>query len=96
MLQVGDFNTDGKLDLAVSSQATNTLSILLGQGNETFAIGSVTQILSSPEGMIEADINQDGNADFFLSDLAIRPVTRPPIPSDSSTVLVQNESGEPD
>jgi len=49
----------------------------LGPRNETFAIKSVTQILSSPGGMIEADINQDGNADFFLlSDLAIRELTR--------------------
>src|SRR5437016_2755192 len=33
---VGDFNGDGKLDLAVANFASNTVSILLGTGTGTF------------------------------------------------------------
>ena len=33
---VGDFNGDGKLDLAVTNQDDNTVSILLGNGDGTF------------------------------------------------------------
>jgi hypothetical protein len=33
---VGDFNGDGKLDLAVVNQASSTLSVLLGRGDGTF------------------------------------------------------------
>jgi len=32
----GDFNDDGKLDLAVTNQDDNTVSILLGNGDGTF------------------------------------------------------------
>jgi streptogramin lyase len=33
---VGDFNGDGKLDLAVANELSNNVSILLGNGNGTF------------------------------------------------------------
>ncbi len=33
---VGDFNNDGKLDLAIANKTDNTVSILLGQTNGTF------------------------------------------------------------
>jgi hypothetical protein len=33
---VGDFNGDGKLDLATANVASETISVLLGNGNGTF------------------------------------------------------------
>ena len=33
---VGDFNGDGKLDLAVANHGSNTVSVLLGNGDGTF------------------------------------------------------------
>src|SRR5207253_10822225 len=33
---VGDFNGDGKLDLAAASSESNTVSVLLGNGDGTF------------------------------------------------------------
>ena len=33
---MGDFNGDGKLDLAVANYGSNTVSVLLGNGNGTF------------------------------------------------------------
>jgi len=39
---VGDFNGDGNLDLAVVNSNTNTVSILLGKGDGTFALSWAT------------------------------------------------------
>src|SRR5438105_15642329 len=43
----GDFNGDGRLDLAVANHASNTVSILLGNANGTFqpALTSATGAL---------------------------------------------------
>ena len=37
---MGDFNGDGKIDLAVANEGSNTVSVLLGNGNGTFRTGS--------------------------------------------------------
>ena len=34
-IAVGDFNGDGKLDLAVANSGNSTVSVLLGNGNGT-------------------------------------------------------------
>src|SRR5205809_6285131 len=34
---VGDFNNDGKLDLAIANANDNTVSVLLGRGDGTFS-----------------------------------------------------------
>ncbi len=68
---VGDFNHDGKLDLAVTAQASfhlggfkGFIDVFLGQGDGTFKIASVTPINSSePAGIALADFNGDGNLD---------------------------------
>ncbi|MHB1935102.1 MAG: FG-GAP-like repeat-containing protein [Acidobacteriaceae bacterium] len=61
----GDFNHDGKLDIAVSDSANNNVHVLAGNGDGTFtAIGSYsTGAGTAPSGIVAADFNNDGNLD---------------------------------
>ena len=66
-----DFNGDGKMDLAVASQGTDQVTILLGNGNGTFHSGSKKQLVinlsGTPAGeMAVGDFNGDS-----LPDLAV-------------------------
>src|SRR5205823_2474396 len=48
---VGDFNGDGKLDVAVASYNTNTVEVLMGNGDGTFAnLPTAATPLLSPSG----------------------------------------------
>src|ERR1700730_8742318 len=46
---VGDFNGDGKLDLAVANEFSNTVSILLGTGTGSFGAKTDFGTGSSPQ-----------------------------------------------
>jgi hypothetical protein len=66
---VGDFNGDGKLDLAVTNAADNTLSILLGNGDGTFTPAASPATGSGPNGIATGDFNQDGIADLAVTNM---------------------------
>jgi Ca2+-binding RTX toxin-like protein len=74
----GDFNGDGKLDLATASLSANTVSLLLGNGDGTVGAASTLKVGSKPNSLITADFNGDGkldlataNADFGAGNLSI-------------------------
>ena len=61
---VGDFNGDGKLDLAVANYGDNTVSILLGNGDGTFSLKSSPGVGSEPLSVAVGDFNGDGRLDI--------------------------------
>ncbi len=63
---VGDFNADGKLDLAVANQSSNTVSVLLGAGNGTFAVKTDYVTGDEPYSVAIGDFNRDGKPDLAV------------------------------
>ena len=74
---VGDFNGDGKLDLAVANVGSNNVTIFLGNGNGTFtpASGSPVAVGSGPNAVAVGDFNGDGKLDLAVSNSASNNVT---------------------
>lgn len=73
----GDFNHDGKLDIAVSDNTNNSVHVLAGNGDGTFtAIGSYsTGAGTKPSGIVAADFNNDGNLDVATSNAGTNTAT---------------------
>jgi len=66
---VGDFNKDGKLDLVVVNTVSNTISILLGNGDGTFQ-SQTTYSTGASSGSLQAvvaDFNQDNKLDIAVT-----------------------------
>lgn len=61
----GDFNGDGKPDLAIANQV-DTASILLGKGDGTFQV-LYFDVGSQPSGLAVVDFNLDGRADIAVA-----------------------------
>jgi FG-GAP-like repeat/FG-GAP repeat len=65
----GDFNSDGKPDLAVCNNGgdTNNIVILLGNGDGTFRPAANYRAGTGPVAMTAADFNGDGNLDLAVA-----------------------------
>jgi hypothetical protein len=73
---VGDFNGDGKLDLAVAGRRSpfgplsgcpvcpGFVQILLGNGDGTFQVSNVVELLVGPRSVAVGDFNGDGKLDL--------------------------------
>ncbi|MEO8096952.1 MAG: FG-GAP-like repeat-containing protein [Acidobacteriota bacterium] len=62
----GDFNRDGKNDLAVSG--TNAVSVLLGNGDGTFSVARHWILGREPKTIVTLDLNGDGNLDIVAGE----------------------------
>jgi hypothetical protein len=74
----GDFNGDGKIDLAVTDLDSQILNILIGAGDGTFPTSTQIPTNGSPVGLLAADFNGDGKLDFAVG-------------SDTVIIMLQNE-----
>jgi hypothetical protein len=70
-IAAGDFDHDGSgigLDLAVTNQVDNTVSILLNDGQGGFTVGAVLPCGTSPSGIVAGHFSSDGNLDLAVAD----------------------------
>src|SRR5581483_5339852 len=68
-LAVGDFNRDGRPDLAVIDATANTVTILLGLGNSAFIVPNSFPTGNNPVSVMVADVNGDGLPDVVTTNL---------------------------
>jgi FG-GAP-like repeat/Abnormal spindle-like microcephaly-assoc'd, ASPM-SPD-2-Hydin len=68
-IAVGDFNHDGKLDIAAvtGETYTNNVAILLGNGDGTFQPAIYCTVGVGPVSIVAADFNHDGNLDLAMA-----------------------------
>jgi hypothetical protein len=60
----GDFNGDGKLDVATANMDASTVSVLFGKGNGIFSAKVDYQTGMTPVAMVTGDWNRDGKLDL--------------------------------
>lgn len=74
-IAVAQFRTVGnRLDLAVANSSNNTVSILLGNGDGTFTVGTPVSVTASPQAVVAADFDADGTQDLAV---AVNPSSNP-------------------
>ena len=64
---VGDFNGDGRLDLAVANFSSNSVSILLGTGSGSFGAATNFTVGTNPYSIAAGDFNGDGKLDLAVA-----------------------------
>jgi len=67
---VGDFNADGRPDLAVANFSIDNVSILLGNANGTFQAPSNYAAGSQPVSVAVGDFNADGRPDLAVANFS--------------------------
>jgi hypothetical protein len=81
---VGDFNHDGRLDVAVVGVfGSDAVQVLLGKGDGTFEPPVSYSVGSGPVSIVASDVNHDGDLDLATSNAA----------SNSVSILLGNGDG---
>src|SRR5262249_55632162 len=79
----GDFDNDGKMDIAVSATDSGGVWIALGNGNGTFATPQAVLTGNEPHGVAVLDVDGDGDMDIVDAVAA----------DDKFALLINNGSG---
>ncbi|MFM9996203.1 MAG: FG-GAP-like repeat-containing protein [Phycisphaerales bacterium] len=79
----GDFNRDGKADLCTANATSGSVSIVLGNGNGTYAPQQQVQVGQGPHGIIVLDADGDGDQDIVNTNTG----------SNNMSVLLNNGAG---
>jgi hypothetical protein len=69
-IAAGDFNHDGIPDLAVANSGTDTVSVLLGNGDGTFQTQQTYAVGNGAYSVAVGDFNGDGNLDLAIANLS--------------------------
>jgi hypothetical protein len=64
---IGDFNKDGKLDLAVTNVFGGSVSVLMGNGNGSFQPQVQYPVAGLADALVVDDFNGDGELDIAVS-----------------------------
>ena len=72
---VGDFNNDGKQDIATANYANNIVSIRMGDGFGGFSGNSNFAVGTGPQALAIGDFNGDGKQDIVVSNFVSFNVT---------------------
>jgi hypothetical protein len=85
----GDFNHDGKLDLAVANTASHGVSILLSNGDGTFQTAVNYAVGANPVSIAVTDLNLDNKLDLAVAFHG----DNPPGPTGGVSLLLGNGDG---
>ncbi|MBB3838367.1 hypothetical protein FHS57_002372 [Runella defluvii] len=64
---IGDFNGDGKQDIAATNTSSNNVSILLGDGGGGFNSSTAVAVGLDSRSIVVGDFNGDGNQDIAVA-----------------------------
>jgi len=64
---VGDFNGDGKSDIAVANSGSSNVSILFGNGDGSFQAAANFDVGLAATGIAIGDVNADGKPDIIVT-----------------------------
>ena len=63
---IGDFNRDGKADVAVANLNSDNVSILIGDGAGSFATATSVAVSGHAKSIAVGDFNRDGKTDLAV------------------------------